>query len=132
MGKTLEDLIDYAYRLGLEVQSTDLEEQLIVVSAEHRGINNLVIDCEDSIVILEQPLYKIANPSLEHFKRLLIINRQLVHGAFVMDPKGEWILFRDTLELENLDFNEFEGSVNALTLGLAEFSRELLNLNQTS
>ncbi|MDT8447946.1 MAG: YbjN domain-containing protein [bacterium] len=131
MGKTLEDLIDYAHRMGLQINKTDLDESLIVVAAEHRGISNLVIDCEDSIVILEQPLYRIRNQNAEHFKRLLTINRELVHGAFVMDPAGDWILFRDTLELENLDFNEFEGSVNALTLGLAEFSRELLNLNAT-
>ncbi|OGH04771.1 MAG: hypothetical protein A2600_03160 [Candidatus Lambdaproteobacteria bacterium RIFOXYD1_FULL_56_27] len=128
--KTLEDLIDYSHKMGLTLLKTDLEERLIVVNAEHRGIHHLVIDCEDSIAILEQPLYKMANENTAHFKRLLMINRQLVHGAFVLDPKGEWILFRDTLELENLDFNEFEGSINALTLGIAEFSGELLALNQ--
>lgn len=128
--KTLEDLIDYAHRMGLTLIKTDLEERMIVVNAEHRGIHNLVIDCEESIVILEQPLYRLGNQNISHFKRLLMINRQLVHGAFVLDPKGEWVLFRDTLELENLDFNEFEGSINALTLGIAEFSGELLALNQ--
>jgi hypothetical protein len=58
------------------------------------------------------------------FKRLLQINRELVHGAFVMDIDGEYILFRDTLQLENLDRNELEASIHALSLALAEYGEE--------
>jgi len=36
------------------------------------------------------------------------------------------VLFRDTLQLENLDKNELEGSIRALGLALAEYSAELL------
>ena len=60
------------------------------------------------------------------YKRLLQMNRTLVHGAFVLDETGETILFRDTLRLENLDRNELEGSIEALSLALAENAEELL------
>ena len=60
------------------------------------------------------------------FKRLLQINRDLVHGAFVLDENAELVLFRDTLQLENLDRNELEASIQALSLALAEYGSELL------
>jgi hypothetical protein len=54
------------------------------------------------------------------------MNRNLVHGAFVLDENAEVILFRDTLQLENLDRNELEGSIHALSLALSEYGAELL------
>jgi hypothetical protein len=65
------------------------------------------------------------NPG-ELYKRLLQMNRSLVHGAFVLNEDGESILFRDTLQLENLDRNELEASIHSLSLALAEYSSELL------
>ena len=60
------------------------------------------------------------------FKRLLQMNNTLVHGAFVLDETGGRIFFRDTLQLANLDLNELEGSIRALSLALAEYGTELL------
>jgi hypothetical protein len=82
------------------------------------------------LLIFEQLIYAIENPSEKHFFRLLQMNRTLIHGAFVIDEDGKKVLFRDTLQVENLDFNEFEGTINALSLGLAEYSGELLTLNK--
>ncbi|OGG97246.1 MAG: hypothetical protein A2508_05945 [Candidatus Lambdaproteobacteria bacterium RIFOXYD12_FULL_49_8] len=130
MAKGFEDIVGYCQKMGLEVTRLDGSAQVVIVSAPDRAIHQMVIDCEGALLIFEQPIYQIKNAGGPHFKRLLQINRELVHGAFVMDGSGNWILFRDTLELENLDFNEFEGSINALSLGLAEFSSELLALNR--
>ncbi len=48
-------------------------------------------------------------------------------GAFVLNEDAKLILFRDTLQLENLDRNELEASIHALSLALAEYSLELLS-----
>ena len=56
------------------------------------------------------------------------MNTTLVHGAFVLDETAERIFYRDTLQLANLDLNELEGSVRALSLALAEYGDELLSL----
>jgi hypothetical protein len=64
----------------------------------------------------------------ELYKRLLQMNNTLVHGSFALDDAGKNIFFRDTLELENLDRNELEASIRALSLGLAEHGNELLEL----
>ena len=68
----------------------------------------------------------ISKDSSDFCRRLLQINRTLVHGAFVLDDEGTTLLFRDTLQLENLDRNELEGSIDALSLGLAEYGGELV------
>ena len=58
------------------------------------------------------------------------MNRLLVHGAFVLNDDAQTILFRDTLRIENLDSNELEGSIGALSLALAENAEELLSFNK--
>ena len=67
----------------------------------------------------------------DFFKRLLQINRTVVHGAFVLDENGKNVIFRDTLQLENLDKNELEGSINSLSLALAEYANELISFSKS-
>ena len=130
MSRHFDKVIDFANQLALDIEHQDFDEELIIVTNEEKGIYQMVVDCEYPILILEQLIYRIENKSKEHFFKLLQINRNLVHGAFTIDENGEQVIFRDTLQLENLDFNEFEGTINALTLGLAEYSGELLSINK--
>lgn len=61
------------------------------------------------------------------YRRLLQINRELVHGAFALDDEGQLVLFRDTLQLQNLDLNELDATINALALALATYADELID-----
>ena len=121
-----EKVKEYLLEMGFTINQEDAGEELVVVNDEERGVNHLVVDCEDPILILEQVILALPNATAETYKRLLQINRSLVHGAFVLDDSGETLLFRDTLQLANLDQNELEGSIDALSLALAEFGSELL------
>ncbi|HET7600779.1 MAG TPA: hypothetical protein VFK09_10830 [Gemmatimonadales bacterium] len=54
----------------------------------------------------------------ELFRQLLEMNaRELVHGSYGLE--GDHIVLTDALELENLDYNEFEASFDSITLALA-------------
>ena len=130
MKENFEQVKAFALELGLEIVSEEASEELIVVNDEDRGIYNLIIDCEFPILIFEMLIYPLKNKEASHLLRLLQMNRDLIHGAFAVDEDGVNMIFRDTLQLENLDFNEFEGTINALTMGLGEFSGELLGLNK--
>ena len=44
----------------------------------------------------------------------------------MLDENGQLVLFRDTLQLENIDRNELEASIHALSLALSEYGTELL------
>ena len=122
-----EKVKDFILDMGFAISHEEPQEELVVIDDDERGIKNLVIDCEAPILILEQVIIPMPQESSDFCKRILQINRTLVHGAFVLDEEGTTLLFRDTLQLENLDRNELEGSIDALSLGLAEYASELVS-----
>ena len=89
-------------------------------------MQNLVIDCEDTVLVIEQLILQVATGAAETYQRILQMNRDLVFGAFVLNEEGDSLLYRNTLALENLDLNELESTINSLSLGLAEHGEELL------
>ena len=121
-----EKVKDFILDMGFAISHEDPKEELVVIDDDDRGIKNFVIDCEAPILILEQVIIPMPENSSDFCKRLLQINRTLVHGAFVLDEDGTTLLFRDTLQIENLDRNELEGSIDALSLALAEYADELV------
>lgn len=116
----------YLYEMDIPIIEEDPEEQLVIVEDEDKGIKNLIIDCEDPILVIEQFIMKSPAENSDLFKKLLQWNREVVHGAFVLDEDAQMIIFRDTLQLENLDRNELEATIQSLGLALAEYSSELL------
>ena len=126
MSDNLNLIKNYLFELDLKIIDENEAEELVVVEDEENGINNLVIDCEPPLVVIEQIIMDVPKNTDGFYKRLLQMNRSLVHGAFVLDEDNKYVFFRDTLELENLDMNELEGTIQALSLALAEFGSELL------
>ncbi len=122
-----EKVKEFLLDMGFVMSHEDPQEELVVIDDEERGIKHLVIDCEAPILILEQVIMPLSKGSSDFCKRLLQINRTLVHGAFVLNEEGTTLLFRDTLQLENLDRNELEGSIDALSLAMAEYGGELVS-----
>lgn len=118
---------EFLFSLGFDLQSEDEEEKLVVITDEEKGISHLIVDCEDSILVLEQFIFQLKDESdAQVLKRLLQINRSLVHGALVLDEENR-VIFRDTLQLENLDENEIDASINAIGLMMAEYAEEFID-----
>jgi len=118
---------DYLLQLEYNILEEDHDEELFVVEKEESGIHRLIIDCEDPILVIEYPLFSSEGKSPAIFKELLEKNRTIVHGAFAITEEST-IIFRDTLQLENLDLNELEGTLESLELLLAEFGNRLIEL----
>jgi hypothetical protein len=131
MSENLQKVKDYLDELELSISSEDEAEELVIIDDEDKGIKNLIIDCEDPVLVLEQVIMDVPKNTDGFFKRLLQMNRTLVHGAFVLDEDGTKVIFRDTLQLENLDKNELEGSINALSIALAEYAGELIEFSKS-
>ncbi len=121
---------DYLLNLEYNIVKEDLAEELFVVENPDGGIANLIIDCEDPILIIEGVLFELTNENPEIYKALLKKNRDIIHGAFVLDESGKKVLFRDTLQLENLDQNELEGTLNSLEMLLSEYSEEIISYSK--
>lgn len=117
---------DYLLDLEVNITSENEEEGLFIIDDEESGIKNMIIIVEEPILEMVQVLFEIKADNPEIYKALLQKNRDIIHGAFVLDETGKKVLFRDTLQIENLDFNELEGSLNALSLLLSEYSNEII------
>ena len=130
MPEKFELVKSYLLDMDIPIVSEDEAEELVVINDEDNGVKDMVIDCEDPLLVLEQVIMEVPAEIGDLYKRLLQMNRELVHGAFVLDEDARLILYRDTLQLENLDRNELEASIQSLGLALAEFSSELITYVQ--
>ena len=125
MSEQFEKVKGYVLELGFRIDEEDSSEEIVIINDEERGICELVIDCEDTVLVVEQLIMKL-EPSTTVYRRILQMNRELVFGAFVLNEDGDSLLYRNTLALGNLDLNELESTINPLSLGLAENGEELL------
>jgi len=125
-----EKVKHYLRELEYDIIHEDPVDQLVVIDKKDEGISNMIIDCEEPILIIEQFLFEMKSDSVEAYKSMLQKNRQIVHGAFVLDEDGKKVLFRDTLQLETLDLGELEASLTSLTLLLNEYYDELIHFSK--
>lgn len=124
----------YLEDLDYEIVFQDLKEQVFIVKNEQNGITNLVLGLANPILVVEQLIMELPQSSSSRscsiHLQLLQKNRDIVHGAFVIDESGRRIIFRNTHELENLDLNELEATLNSLALLLSEYSEELIGFSK--
>lgn len=80
--------------------------------------------------MFEQIIRPVPSNPGEMFRRLLQMNRCVVQGAFALDEEDTRVLYRNTLQWTHLDRNEVEGTIEALSLALAEFASELIGFNK--
>ena len=128
MSKEFDTLKTHLISLGFDISSENPSEEILLVNDESRGIVNLLIDCEDPIVVFEQFIGVVKKDTSETYKHLLNINRELIHGAFALDSQSNRLMFRDTLQLKNLDENEVEGTISALSLAMSEYGHFLISI----
>lgn len=124
--KTKKFLQELNYNITKEIAT----EGIFVIEKENFGIKNLIIGVAYPILIMEQFIVKVAQPSETIFKELLQKNRDIIHGAFVLDETGQRVIFRDTLQLENLDKNEIEASLNSLGVLLSEYTDQIIQYSK--
>lgn len=128
MNDNFQKVKNYIIDLDYSILHEDEEDGVMVIESEEDGIKNLVLGIEDPLLIVEQFLVNLKDTSADTYLHLLQKNRDIVHGAFVVDESGKRVIFRDTLQLENLDLNEIEATFNSLALLLSEYSNELIGI----
>ena len=112
--------------LDLAIIDEDPPGGILVVEDEARGIKHLILNCDDPMLIFEQKILDVPTPPGKLFRRLLEMNRTLVHGAFVLDEAGRSVLLHDSLALAHVDVNAVQGTIDAFSLALAEHAQELI------
>lgn len=121
---------DYLLELEYNILSEDKAEELVIVENQNAGITNLIIDCEEPILIVELYLFDLNKEDVNIYKEFLKMNREIIHGAIALDDTGTKVLFRDTLQIENLDLNELQGTLNSLEVFLSENANKLVEFSK--
>ncbi|MBM4188601.1 MAG: YbjN domain-containing protein [Gemmatimonadetes bacterium] len=117
---TKDDLQSFLDRLeGGAADVREVEPGLWVVKVA--GGAEIVVTYAPPVVILRFRVMELpgsVEKQGELFRQLLEYNaRELVHGSYGLE--GNHVVLTDTLELENLDYSEFEASFDSLSLALS-------------
>lgn|SRR5690242_12742278 len=126
----IDTIEQFATRLQCRIVYKNEQNGILKIDNEPDGIHNLIIGIAPPILIMEQFLFSFRADNLEMFKQLLQKNRDTIHGAFVINEEGNKVLFRYTMQLENINFNEFEGAINSLGLLLSEYSQQIIDFSK--
>ena len=115
-----EIIDEYLLRSGLEYDA--LDEGLWVIHDEDDQLDNIILTWSPPIVVFRVKLMDAPTDSVkraELFEELLRLNASdMIAGAYALE--GESIVATETLQSENLDFNEFQAGIDGLTMALTE------------
>lgn len=119
-----------AYLIEAEYPFEQVQEGMWLLHDEMDFIENIVVLYNDPVVTFRVKLMEApAQGRLELFRRLLELNAtSMVAGAFGLEENA--IVIVDTLQSENLDFNEFQASVDSIALAIREHYEELRSFSQ--
>ena len=118
-----EKIESYLARLSLSFQESAPDTW--VVSDPPRGLQNLIIALTGNLVIMRMNVMEVPAQNREKlYGELLRLNASdLVHGAYGID--GRSVIIIDTLESEGMGLEEFEASLDAIALAVAQHYRIL-------
>lgn len=120
-----EDFESFMIRMELDFE--EIGENLWIVDPDRSGSASVVVSYSPPLVVMRSALRAVPGDETERlalFGRLLELNAtDLVHGAYGVED-GEVIL-TDALEVENLDFSEFQASLESLSIALSSHKDQL-------
>jgi hypothetical protein len=113
------------YLMKLSLTNQESGNGTWVIRDRERGLENLILMISEPLVIMRIHVMEVPAAGREKlFEQLLRFNAtDMVHGAYGVDGKN--IVIVDTLETATLDLEEFEASIDAIGLALAQHYRTL-------
>ena len=123
-------ITDFATSSGCRIVYKNEKDGILKIDNEEDGIHNLIIGIAPPILIMEHFLFSFKSDNVGMFKQLLQKNRDMIHGAFVINEEGNKVLFRYTMQIDNIDLNEFDGAINSLGLLLSEYYQQIISFSK--
>ena len=120
---TLNDIEIYLDDCGFPFEQ--VSEGVWRVESSDNNVSNIIMSYEDPILLLRVNLMKTPVSNREAFYgRLLRLNAtEIPHGAFGIE--NDIVVLIGTLQVENLDRNELQASVDSLGFTVAQYYNEL-------
>lgn len=108
-----------SYLINLSLTYERAGDNIWVIRDEEKGLENVIVFVEDSLLTIRVKVMEIPHKGQEAlFEELLRLNADMVHGAYAIEESG--IIIIDTLEVETMDFEELQASLDAMGLALAQ------------
>jgi hypothetical protein len=115
---TQEDVESFLLRMELDYE--EVEPGMWVVQTAGEDVR-LVIHYSPPVLLLRLKVLEVPKDEeqcAKLYRRLLELNAtDLVHGAYGIEEED--VILSDTLELENLDSNEFQASLDSIQMAVA-------------
>ena len=114
--KTSDDIESYLIRMDQPFETIGENMWLLKEGDLSSGI---VLKIAGPLLIFRCKVMSLPGQQREAcYRTLLELNAsQMCHGAYAIE--GDSVILVDALQLENLDFNEFQASVDDMTMALA-------------
>jgi hypothetical protein len=108
------------YMINLGMTFEEIDENSWIINDEENGLEQVAVIVADPILIIRVNVMENPDGRKEEFyEKLLSLNAaDLVHGAYGLE--GGRVILVDTLELGTLDIEEFQASLDAIGLALAQ------------
>lgn len=102
-----------------------IDENMWRVNDEADYVDNIVVYVTGTVVNFRVKLFELpATPPAALLQRLLQLNaEEMVHGAYAIE--GNAVVVVAALELQNLDLNELQATIEAIALGITAHYPEL-------
>lgn len=118
-----------AFLIKMGVSYDELGRNTWMIRDNEQQLDNLVVTLNDPVVVFHVKLMTIPSDCdrMRLYEELLRLNAtEMLHGAYGLE--GDDVVATDTLQAENLDFNEFQSSVDALNLAITAHYHRLAPL----
>lgn len=123
---TRQRIESFLRTLGLSFE--ELDSDTWVINDEERGVENLIVAHEDPVIVFRLKVTEL--PPGDHcqlYAELLRLNgTDLLHGAYALE--GDSVVLINTLLSETIDVEEFQATLDAISLSVAEHYERLLPL----
>jgi hypothetical protein len=114
--KSREDIESYLMKIGLPYDQLGPE----MWNIRPEGNENLLVTIAGPVVVFRVKVMDLPAGNREPlYAALLTLNAtEMVHGAFGVE--GQAVVITHALQLENLDYNEFQGAVDDITMAIGK------------
>jgi hypothetical protein len=108
------------YMINLGLTFEEIDENSWIINDEENGLEQVAVICADPLLIIRVNVMESPSVAKEEFyEKLLRLNAaDLVHGAYALEESK--VVLIDTLVLETLDIEEFQATLDAIGLALAQ------------
>ena len=117
---TIKEKIE-GYLINLGITFEEVDSSTWIINDDEKGLERVIIIAEDPLVLFRVKVMDMPQKNRSEFlEKLLRLNASdLIHCAYAVDEESNIVLV-DTMQAATLDLEEFQATLDAIGLALAQ------------